>query len=271
VSQQDLEIHDLLEDLYGRFHYDFRHYAMASLRRRLAAARARFGAPSVTALRERLATDPSLLTTLLDYLTVQVSEMFRDPGYFLGLRTDVLPVLATYPQIRVWVPGCSAGEEAYSIGVLLREEGLLEKSFIYATDINPTALTRARAGIYEIERIAQFSHNHRLAGGRSSLSDHYHAARGAAVMDPALRDRIMFSDHSLSTDSVFSEVQFISCRNVLIYFDRPLQSRALDLFHQSLCHRGFLGLGSRESLRFTTQAANFEEQRRDVKLYRRRA
>jgi chemotaxis protein methyltransferase CheR len=270
-NDTDRDIRGLLDDLYGRFHYDFRHYAMASLRRRLAAARTHYGLDSVAALRARLAREPALLTSLLDYLTVQVSEMFRDPAYFLALRNDVLPVLATYPQVRIWVPGCSAGEEAYSIAILLKEEGLLERSFIYATDINPAALARARAGIYDTSRMAQYTLHHRQAGGRTSLSDHYHAAPGGAVMDQSLRQRIMFSDHSLATDSVFSEVQFISCRNVLIYFDRPLQDRALELFHQSLCHRGFLGLGTKETLRFTEQAANFEELRRDVKLYRRRA
>jgi chemotaxis protein methyltransferase CheR len=269
-AETDRDIHGLLDDLYGRFHYDFRHYAMASLRRRLAAAQARYGAESVGDLRARLKREPMMLTSLLDFLTVQVSEMFRDPTYFHSLRTEVLPLLATYPQLRIWVPGCSAGEEAYSIAVLLREEGLLERSFIYATDINPAALARARAGIFDTARMALFTANHRLSGARSSLSEHYHAAPGGALMDSVLRERIMFSDHSLATDSVFSEVQLISCRNVLIYFDRPLQNRALDLFHQSLCRRGYLGLGLKESLRFTSQAEQFEEVRRDVKLYRRR-
>jgi chemotaxis protein methyltransferase CheR len=269
-ADTDLEIRGLLDDLYGRFHYDFRHYAMASLRRRLAAAQARYGLESLNALRDRLRTEPSMLTNLLDFLTIQVSEMFRDPGYFHALRTDVLPVLATYPQVRIWVPGCSAGEEAYSIAVLLREEGLLERSFVYATDINPAALAKARAGVFDTARMAQFTANHRLSGARSSLSDHYHAAYGGSLMDQSLRERIMFSDHSLATDSVFSEVQFISCRNVLIYFDRPLQNRALELFNQSLCRRGWLGLGIKETLRFTSQAEEFDELRRDVKLYRRR-
>jgi chemotaxis protein methyltransferase CheR len=271
TADSDTDIRGLLDDLYGRFHYDFRHYAMASLRRRLAAAQARYGADSIAALRCRLKAEPMMLTALLDFLTVQVSEMFRDPPYFLALRTEVLPLLATYPQLRIWVPGCSAGEEAYSIAVLLREEGLLERSFIYATDINPAALARARAGIFETARMAQFTANHRLSGARTSLSDHYHAAPGGALMDASLRERIMFSDHSLATDSVFSEVQLISCRNVLIYFDRPLQNRALDLFHQALCHRGYLGLGIKETLRFTSQADHFEDVRPDVKLYRRRA
>jgi chemotaxis protein methyltransferase CheR len=270
TAETDGEIRGLLDDLYGRFHYDFRHYAMASLRRRLAAAQARYGAESLKDLRARLHVEPALLTPLLDFLTVQVSEMFRDPNYFYGLRTEVLPVLATYPQVRIWVPGCSAGEEAYSIAVLLREEGLLERSFIYATDINPAALARARSGVFDTTRMAQFTANHRLSGAKNSLSDHYHAASGGALMDAALRDRIMFSDHSLATDSVFSEVQLISCRNVLIYFDRPLQDRALDLFSQSLCRRGWLGLGIKETLRFSSQADHFDEVRRDVKLYRRR-
>ncbi|MET0292546.1 MAG: protein-glutamate O-methyltransferase CheR [Steroidobacteraceae bacterium] len=269
-TDNDTEIYGLLDDLYGRFHYDFRQYAKASLRRRLASAQARFNVRTTRDLRARLRAEPALLTSLLDFLTVQVSEMFRDPNYFFGLRSDVLPVLATYPQVRIWVPGCSAGEEAYSIAVLLKEEGLLERSFIYATDINPAALARARAGIFDTARMAQFTANHRLSGARSSLSDHYHAAPGGALMDSSLRERIMFSDHSLATDSVFSEVQLISCRNVLIYFDKPLQNRALDLFNQSLCRRGWLGLGIKETLRFTSQADHFDEIRRDVKLYRRR-
>jgi chemotaxis protein methyltransferase CheR len=271
MGDADAHIRELLQDLYDRFHYDFRHYAMASLRRRIGAALSRFGLGDVPALRERLTSEPALLSQLLDYLTVQVSEMFRDPLYFRALREEVLPILATYPQIRVWVPGCSAGEEAYSVAILLRESGLLDRAFIYATDINPAALARARSGIFDVQHLAQFSVNHRQSGARSSLSSHYHAAQGGAVMDAGLRERIMFSDHSLATDSVFSEVQFISCRNVLIYFDKPLQNRALDLFHQSLCHRGLLGLGSKETLRFTGQEANLEELRRDVKIYRRRA
>jgi chemotaxis protein methyltransferase CheR len=271
TAETDSEIRGLLDDLYGRFHYDFRHYAMASLRRRLTAARIRYGVESVSALRSQLKAEPMMLTALLDFLTVQVSEMFRDPNYFLALRVEVLPLLATYPQVRIWVPGCSSGEEAYSIAVLLREAGLLGRSFIYATDINPAALARARAGIFDTARMGQFTTNHRLSGARSSLSDHYHAAPGGAVMDACLRERIMFSDHSLATDSVFSEVQLISCRNVLIYFDRPLQNRALGLFHQALCHRGYLGLGIKETLRFSSQADNFEDVRHDVKLYRRRA
>ena len=165
--------------------------------------------------------------------------MFRDPAYFRALREQVVPLLRTYPSLKVWVAGCSTGEEAYSLAILLREEGLLQRTLIYATDINPHTLERAEAGIYAIDRIAGFTINHRESGAKSSLSDYYTAAYGRAIFDKSLREHIVFSDHSLATDSVFAEVQFVSCRNVLIYFNRALQDRAVGLFRDSLCRKGF--------------------------------
>ncbi len=181
-----------------------------------------------------------------------------------------MPLLRTYPSLKVWVAGCSAGEEAYSLAILLREEGLLSKTLIYATDINTRMLQRAAAGVYDVERIAGFTANHQKSGARSSLSDYYTAAYGGAVFDKSLRDHIVFSDHSLATDSVFAEVQLVSCRNVLIYFDRDLQDRALGLFRESLCRSGFLGLGSKESLRFSAHADEFAEFVREQKIHQKR-
>jgi chemotaxis protein methyltransferase CheR len=206
---------------------------------------------------------------LLDHLTVQVSDMFRDPTYFRSLREHVMPMLRTYPSLKVWVAGCSAGEEAYSLAILFREEGLLQRTLIYATDINPHTLKRAEAGVYSIDRIAGFTVNHRESGASSSLSDYYTAAYGRAIFDKSLRDRIVFSDHSLATDSVFAEVQLVSCRNVLIYFNRALQDRALGLFRESLCRNGFLGIGSKESLRFSAHDGSFQPFVREDRIYQK--
>ncbi|PQZ68880.1 chemotaxis protein CheR [Achromobacter sp. MYb9] len=267
----DIEQRLLLDAIYHRYHYDFREYAQASLKRRLQSALTQFGCKTLSQLQDRVLHDPPVFTALLQFLTVQVSDMFRDPEYFLALRNEVLPILRTYPSIKVWVAGCSAGEEVYSLAILLAEEGLLERAMIYATDINPHALRAAEQGIFDMDRVAAFSANHVRSGGRSSLSDYYTARYGRVVFDKRLREHMVFSDHSLATDSVFAEVHLISCRNVLIYFERDLQSRALGLFHDALVHRGFLGLGSRESLRFSSQAGNFDDFVLDDRIYRKKA
>ncbi|MBL8301685.1 MAG: protein-glutamate O-methyltransferase CheR [Ideonella sp.] len=267
----DIELRLLVDAIYLRYHFDFRGYATASLKRRLASAMSRFGCTTLSQLQDRLLHDESVFPQLLDYLTVQVSEMFRDPEYFLALRRDVVPLLRTYPSLKLWVAGCSTGEEVYSLAILLHEEGLLARSLVYATDINAQALRRAEAGVYELDRIAGFTANHQRSGAHGSLSDYYTAAYGRAVFDKRLREHIVFSDHSLATDSVFAEVQLVSCRNVLIYFDRPLQDRALGLFRDALCRRGFLGLGSKESLRFSSVGDAFEDFAREERIYQKAA
>jgi chemotaxis protein methyltransferase CheR len=206
-----------------------------------------------------------------DFLTVQVSEMFRDPAYYLALREHVVPMLRTYPSLKVWVAGCSAGEEAYSLAILLQEEGLLSKTIIYATDINPGTLQKAAAGVYDVDRIAGFTANHHRSGARSSLSDYYSAAYGRAMFNKSLKDHIVFSDHSLATDSVFAEVQLVSCRNVLIYFNRVLQDRAIGLFREALCRQGFLGIGAKESLRFSSQSGAFLDFVPSERIFQKRA
>ncbi|MBS0445046.1 MAG: protein-glutamate O-methyltransferase CheR [Proteobacteria bacterium] len=269
-STFDIEMRLLIEAVYLKYHYDFRGYAMASLKRRLTAAMGRFDCSSLSQLQDRLLHDASVFAQLLDYMTVQVSEMFRDPAYFASLRREVCPLLRTYPSLKVWVAGCSTGEEVYSLAILLREEGLLDRTLIYATDINAEALRKAEAGIYELDRMAAFTANHQRSGARVSLADYYTAAYGRAALDKSLRKHIVFSDHSLATDSVFAEVHLVSCRNVLIYFDRPLQDRAVGLFREALVRKGYLGLGSKESLRFSAHAGAFVEVVRADRLFQKR-
>ncbi len=268
-SVEDIEIQLLLEAVFLRYHYDFRRYARASIKRRLLQARIHFGLPTITALQERVLHDPDMLTRLLDFLTVQVSEMFRDPSYFRALREQVIPHLRTYPSLKVWIAGCSTGEELYSMAILFKEEGLFDRTLFYATDINPDALSAAKAGIYPLDRIRKFTENHQKSGGRSSLSDYYTADYGRAVFDSALRANVVFSDHSLVSDAVFGEMQLISCRNVMIYFDRTLQDRAVGLFKDSLSHNAFLGIGSKETLRFSRHVEAFNEFCPAEKIYRR--
>jgi len=265
----DLELGVLLEALYRRYHYDFREYAISSLRRRVRQAMDRFLCDSVATLQHRLLHEPALFAQAMQYFTVQVSEMFRDPDYFRVLREQVVPVLKTYPSCKIWVAGCSTGEEVWSLAILLDEEGLLERTVLYATDINPEALASAEAGVFALDRMALFSRSYLAAGGRGSLSDYYTTAYNGALFDRRLRRNIVFADHSLATDAVFSEVHFVSCRNVLIYFKRSLQDRAVGLFHEALVHRGFLGLGSKESLQFGEHAADFEVSSRAQRLYRK--
>jgi len=268
---EDIEIQLLLEAVYQHYHYDFRHYARASIKRRLLQARSRLGYSSISEMQSDVLHDKTVLPRLLNYLTVQVSEMFRDPSYFRALREQVIPHLLTYPSLKVWVAGCSNGEELYSLSILFREEGLANKTMFYATDINPTALKAAQAGVYPLDQIRQFTENHQKSGGHSSLSDYYTADYGRAVFDKSLRSQVVFSDHSLVTDAVFGEMHLISCRNVLIYFDRELQDRAFGLFRDSLARRGFLGIGSKESLRFSAQTGAFSEFVTSEKIYQKAA
>jgi chemotaxis protein methyltransferase CheR len=268
-SRAEDELRALLETIFEHYHYDFRSYAEASLRRRVAAALIRFGCDEIPALTRRVAADPRVFGELLRFLTVQVSDLFRDPSYFRAIREQVVPVLRTYPSLRVWVAGCATGEEAYSLAIVLAEEGLLERTQIYATDIHPESLRAAADGVYALDRFARFSENYRLAGGRASLADYYTARYSSAVLDRSLKKAILFADHSLATDSVFAETELVSCRNVLIYFERKLQDRALGLLRDSLRHRGFLGLGSKESLRFSTQAEYFRDFVPEERIYQR--
>ncbi|WP_250527045.1 CheR family methyltransferase [Caballeronia sp. GAWG2-1] len=265
----DIELKLILEAIYLKYQHDFRHYSVSSLRRRLGQAVRDLECATLSQLQERILRDPSLFGRLFQYLTVQVSEMFRDPQYFRAIRETIVPILQTYPSIKVWVAGCSSGEELWSLAVLFAEERLAERTVFYATDINAEALRIAENGIYSLDRMAGFSQNYLAAGGKRSLSDYYHAAYGAAKFSQTLKSRVVFADHSLATDSVFLEAHLVSCRNVLIYFDRALQDRALGLFSDSLVRRGFLGLGSKESLRFSKHADQFADFNPRERLYQK--
>ena len=269
-STREIEIRLLLEAIYHRYHYDFRNYSMRSLERRVATAMERAKCSTVSELQGRVLHDSQTFAHVLEALTVQVSDLFRDPPFFRYFRERIVPELRTYPSVRLWVAGCSSGEEVYSFAIVLREEGLLEKTTIYATDISAEALAHARAGVYPIDRIPAFTENHAQAGGHESLSRYYTAAYGGAVLDRSLRSNVLFSDHSLATDSVFAEVQVVSCRNVLIYFNRDLKERALGLFRGALARRGFLGLGSNERLEFTSENEGYDTVHQEGMWYRQR-
>ncbi|GAA5122035.1 protein-glutamate O-methyltransferase CheR [Luteolibacter yonseiensis] len=271
AETEEIELHLLLEAIYRKYHYDFRGYSPASLKRRFVQARTHFGCESFSQLQHKALHEPKIIDRLLPYLTVQVSEMFRDPSYFRALREKVIPHLRTYPSLKVWIAGCSAGEELYSMAILFREEGLESRTIFYATDINGDALEKARAGVFGLDRIALFTENHRRSGGKSSLSDYYTTGYGRAKFDPSLTQQTVFSDHSLVSDAVFAETHLVSCRNVLIYFNRELQDRAVGLFRESLVRKGFLGLGSKENLRFSSHSESFNEFDRDERIYQKQA
>ena len=266
----DIEMQLLLQAIHLRYQHDFRSYTVSSLRRRLGRALSDMRLDTLSQLQDKVLRDPAVFARLMQYLTVQVSDMFRDPGYFKALRETVIPLLKTYPSVKVWVAGCSDGEELWSLAILFEEEGLIDKTIFYATDINPMALRRAREGVFALERLAGFSRNYLAAGGTRSLSDYYHAGYGGAHFSRRLIERAVFADHSLATDNVFSELHLVSCRNVLIYFQKDLQDRALKLFGDSLVRRGFLGLGSHESLRCSVHADKFEPIVAGERIYQRR-
>lgn len=270
AAAAEAELRLLMEAIYLRYSYDFRDYAGASQKRRVLQALAPLDCPTIPELQAKVLRDPAVFVQLLQYLTIQVSEMFRDPAFFLAVRQQVMPRLQTYPSVRIWIAGCSTGEEAYSLAIVLKEEGLLERSRIYATDINAKALDKARQGIFSLGSIKGHTVNYQQAGGKLAFSDYYTADYDAAIFDKSLRESITFADHSLATDSVFSETQFVLCRNVLIYFNRTLQDRALGLFHESLSHRGFLGLGSKESIDFSSYASRFEALDKAERIFRKR-
>lgn len=265
----ELELRLLLEAIYQRYHYDFRDYALSSLRRRVGRAAGDLGCPDVSHLQARVLRDPATFSELLRYLTVQVSDMFRDPPFWAALRQEVVPLLRTWPSLKLWIAGVATGEELYSMAILLEEEGLLDRTLIYATDISREALRSSEKGIFRLDRVRGFSDNYFRAGGKRSLSDYYTAAYDSALFSRHLIDPVVFSDHDLATDSSFAETQLITCRNVLIYFKKPLQQRALGLFSESLVHGGYLCLGSKETLQFSDVREQFEEPLGEQRIYRR--
>ena len=269
AAAADIELRLLLDAVYARYSHDFRDYSGASLKRRVQHALLQFGCETISQLQSRVLHDAAAFQQLLEILTIPFTEMFRDPTYWLALRQQVVPLLRTYPSLKLWVAGCATGEEVFSLAILLEEEGLLERALIYATDINPVVLEKARQGIFPIAAVRQHTANYQAAGGKRAFSDYYSAAYNSARFDPGLVRNVTFADHSLATDTVFSETHFISCRNVLIYFNKALQDRVFGLFHESLCHRGFLGLGSKESLDFSSFADKFEPVVKRDRIFRK--
>lgn len=265
----DIEVKLFIQAIFLKYKYDFRHYGLASIKRRLSSALISHNIKTISALQEKVLHDPDFFSSILQYLTISTTEMFRDPLYFKAFREKVIPHLRSYPSIKIWIAGCSTGEEAYSFAIILKEENLLDRVMIYATDINPISLEKAQKGAYQLEEMRKYTLNYQEAGGTSSFSDYYTAKENTAAMDENLKKYIIFADHSLATDSVFSEMQFVSCRNVLIYFDKELQNRAFQLFHDSLSRKGFLGIGSKESLKFSSMNLAFENWSLSERIYRK--
>jgi chemotaxis protein methyltransferase CheR len=268
-SVEALELDLLLEAVFRQYGYDFRDYARTSIRRRIAAIMAREEVATISALQGRVLHDPGMWERFLQGISVNVSTMFRDPHFFLAFRRQLVPVLRTYPFIRIWQAGCSLGEEVYSLAILLQEEGLYERSLIYATDINDATLRQAREGIFAADQMQKFTQNYILAGGERSFSEYYTARYEFALMRPSLQQNIVFSQHNLVSDGAFNEFNVILCRNVMIYFNRELQERTHTLFHSSLSMFGILGLGSRESLRFLRHERLYQPIAANEKLYRK--
>lgn len=264
-----LEIELLLEAVFRHTGNDFRSYALSSLRRRLARRRAAEGLATLSALQDLVLHDEAAMQRLLREMSVSVTGMFRDPSFFLALRRTVVPILRTYPFVRVWHAGCSTGEEVYATAILLEEEGLLDRTRLYATDMSGEAIERARSGIFPLSRMREYTANYLQAGGLRSFSEYYTAHYDAAMFAPRLRKNVLFAQHNLATDGCFSEFNVVLCRNVLIYFSKPLKERVLGLFEDSLAPLGLLCLGRRESLRFTSAEASYEELDGRERIYRR--
>ena len=268
-SLENIEINLLLDAIYYKYEYDFRHYAKASIKRRIIGFVNKIGLKSISELIPKILHDPHTFHSLLNEFSIQVTEMFRDSDLFKLIRVKVLPMMRTYPYVRIWHAGCSTGEEVYSMAIMLQEENIYDRTTIFATDFNDNALQKAKAGIYSIENIKQYTENYINSGGIHSFSDYYSAAYDSAIINPELKDKITFANHNLASDSVFGEMNIILCRNVLIYFDKELQTRVLDLFYNSLVHRGYLILGTKESLEFTPFHDKFELISDKEKIYRR--
>jgi chemotaxis protein methyltransferase CheR len=259
----------LLEAVHRRYGFDFREYAPASLKRRLWRRIRAEGLESVSGLQERVLHDPAVMEQLLLDLSVNVTAMFRDPTFYVAFREKVVPALRTYPFARLWVAGCSTGEEVYSLSILLEEEGLRDRARIYATDINEAVLERARGGVFPLEKMQEYTRNYIRAGGKRAFSEYYMAAYDGAQFQRSLADNVVFAQHNLVSDRSFNEFHVIVCRNVMIYFDRPLQDRVHELFYESLATFGTLALGHKESIRFSQHEDCYQELDPLEKLYRK--
>jgi len=269
LELETLELRLLLEGVYRHYGYDFREYAFASLRRRVWRRVQAEQLGSITALTDRLLHDPGCMARLLGDLSINVTSMFRDPHFYVAFAEHVVPQLHTYPFTRIWVAGCSTGEEVYSLAILLTEHGLYDRTRIYATDINQLVLEQAREGVYALDRMQEYTENYIRAGGKRAFSEYYVAAYDGALFDAGLRENVVWAQHNLAQDRGFNEFQVILCRNVLIYFDKALQNRVHRLFYESLARFGTLCLGNKESIRFSAYESCYEEVDAAARMYRR--
>ena len=269
IALDDQQIDLLLGDLIDRYGYDFSDYSRASFKRRVTRLIDQDRFLSFAEFRYRLLEDATYLTRFVEQVTVNVTEMFRDPHFYRVLREKILPVLGTWPMIRIWHAGCSTGEEVYSLSILLQEANLLHKSVQYATDINPSVLERARAGIFPLSQMKQYSENYILSGGRQDFSSYYTAQYNSARFDSALGKRVVLATHNLVSDGMFNEFQLILCRNVMIYFDKVLQEKVMHLFYDSLETLGYLALGSKETIKFTSVAGRFKQLEDRERIWRK--
>jgi chemotaxis protein methyltransferase CheR len=254
----DAELSILLTDVEKKYGYDFNNYSKASLKRRVSRLLMKDRISSFVELRFKLMEDEMYFNHFLEEITVNVTEMFRDPLFFKSLRENVFPQLSTYPLIRIWHAGCSSGEEVFSMAIMLEEEGLLDRSLLYATDINQLVLENAQRGEFPIEYMKVYTENYIKAGGKKEFSSYYTAKYGKALFNDNLKKRMVFSTHNLGADQSFNEFNLVVCRNVLIYFNRDLQDKVIGLFNDSLPNLGYLALGSKESLSFSNYNMNFK-------------
>jgi chemotaxis protein methyltransferase CheR len=266
---EEIELSLLLEGIFRQYGFDFREYAPASLRRRVWRRAHAEGLSTISALQDRLLHDPACMERLLLDLSINVTAMFRDPSFYSAFRRKVVPMLHTYPFTRIWVAGCSTGEEVYSLAILLQEEGLYDRTRIYATDINEAVLERAREGVFPLDKMREYTQNYINAGGSRAFSEYYLAKYDGAQFQRTLIDNVVFAQHNLVSDRSFNEFNVIVCRNVMIYFDRRLQERVHNLFYESLVTFGVLGLGHRESIRQSPYEDRYEELDPTEKLYRK--
>lgn len=270
VENQDIEIKLLLEGIYLKYGYDFRNYSKAHLKRRIMHRLSISKVASITELLYKALYEKDFIKILLSDFSINVTEMFRDPEFYFAFRKNVVPVLKTYPFIRIWHAGCSTGEEVYSMAILLKEEGLYDRVQIYATDFNNAVLQKAKEGIYPAENLKDYEFNYSHAGGKASLSDYYVSKYDSIIFKDSLKEKITFAEHNLVTDGSFGEMHVVICRNVMIYFNKELQNRVFNLFSNTLCSGCFLCLGSKESIKFSSEAESFEEFLVNEKIYRKK-
>ncbi|MDP4291346.1 MAG: protein-glutamate O-methyltransferase CheR [Bacteroidota bacterium] len=269
IENINIEVKLFLEAVFLKYGYDFRNYSLAHIKRRILHRLSISQIESISLMQDRVLRDPDFFQQILLDFSINVTEMFRDPDFYQAIRKEVIPLLKTYPFIKIWHAGCSTGEEVFSMAILLQEEGLLEKTQIYATDFNQKVLKQAKQGIFSVENVKEWTQNYLRAGGKESFSDYYVANYNSVIMNKNLSENILFAHHNLVTDQVFSEVNMIICRNVLIYFERALQNRVIGLFKESLLPGGILCLGSKESLQFNENASSFSPLVAKEKIYRK--